>query len=200
MAKMGAFEIQQPSIEGTPDALRYYIPELQNAVNAEPFDIARYKRAQAKQMRLNRAYLLQLTKLKDRLSKKSYSLFCNPKAPLFDADLFEFSFGDGVGSSAGVDLYRSRKALVRARFKSFDGKMLHILTYKDIAAFDAKLPAVRWFGSSFAERRMDSLIHHELTSINNKLMQHSYLFVSGATVTVQFQRVKWDTQRISSRA
>jgi hypothetical protein len=70
-----------------------------------------------------------LNALVSRLSKQTFSLFSDPREPLFDADLLKFSFGDSLQYAAARSRRRVLKMAVRAVFGSFDEETLHTLTY-----------------------------------------------------------------------
>jgi len=186
-------EVVQPNPAAIPAPLRYYDPELQDAPNTEPYDADRYQRARAKAKQLNAAYIEELITLAPRLSKRTLSLFSDPQEPLFDADLFEFSFGDSTQYAEARSRRRKLKFAIRATFGSFDGDSLHLLSYRGIKGLTVNVPIERWY-----ERwgnRIDSLLSHELTSAGD-LMNHSFLFASGAALSITFERVSWQTKRI----
>jgi hypothetical protein len=83
---------------------------------------------------------------------------------------------------------------VRALFCSFDSKTLHSLTYKQVASLSANILIERWF--DWGHRRIDSLLSDELTDVNGALMEHTYLFVSGTVISIQFAAVIWETTRV----
>lgn len=179
----------QPNPNAVLLPLRYYDPELQNAMNAEPFDKTRLQRAYEQAKRLTTEYLKQLADIEDRVNKQTFKLLSDEKQPLFDADLFELSMGDAL-EHLPLAKRRRLSSAVRARFGSFDGTRLHTLTYSRIAAIHVNASEERWFdrrsGSCF-----DSLLTHELTAINESLMQHAFLFVSGASISIRFERFQW---------
>jgi hypothetical protein len=189
----------QPNLVAVPAPLRYYDPELQNALNAEPFDKESFQRASEKGKQLNAAYRRQVAALAPRVSKRTLSLFSDPKQPLFDADLFEFSFGDSLGYLVPRRRRRTQTTSVRATFCSFDGNTLHLLTYSQVAVLNVNVPPDRWFEWPLGRNRIDSLLANELTAVDAKLMQHAFLFVSGATISIRFERVKWETRRNNRR-
>lgn len=188
------FEVAQPNPAGIPAPLRYYDPELQDALNAEPYDADRFQRARAKAKQLNAAYMEALNPLASRLSKQTFSLFSDPREPLFDADLFEFSLGDSLQYAAPSSRRRTLKMAVRATFGSFDGKTLHTLSYGGVKALSVNVPMERWYECGGS--RIDSLLSHELTSEQAGQMRHAFLFASGAALSITFERVTWRTKRI----
>jgi hypothetical protein len=184
---------QQPNSAAIPSPLRYYHPELQNAWNAEPFVKDRVLRAQDKGKKLQAAYRRQLATLAPRISKQTFARFSDSRAPLFDADLFEFSFGDSLGFAISKSRNRQLATTIQAIFSSFSGDKLHILTYSNITALNVNVPSDRWFDAR-GTKRIDSLLADELTPVDAKFMQHACLFASGATITIQFERVRWQTR------
>jgi hypothetical protein len=186
--------VAQPNSVATPSPLRYYDPELQDALNTEPYDADRFQRARAKAKQLNAAYMEELNALASRLSQRTLSLFADPQEPLFDADLFEFSFGDSLQHAAARSRRRALKMTVRAAFGSFDEETLHTLTYRGVKALNVNVPMERWYERGGS--RIDSLLSHELTSAGVGLMRHAFLFASGAALSVIFERVRWETKRI----
>jgi hypothetical protein len=189
----------QPEKNATPSPLRFYDPEIQNAWNAEPPDKDRIERANQKAAELKAAYLRQLIDLSGRISKKTLSLFSDPKQPLFDADLFKFSVGDALTYSIPRKRKLRLSTAVEATFCSFDGKTLHDLTYTGVASVNLDIPTERWFSLPTGGSRIDSLLANELTASNPQLMKHAFLFVSGATISIEFKQVKWTTRRHRSR-
>jgi hypothetical protein len=183
----------QPNPKAIPAPLQYYDPELQDALNVEPYDADRLQRARAKSKQLHAAYMKQLAALAPRLSKRTYSLFSDPKQPLFDSDLSIFSFGDSLGYAAKTRRRRKLETSIKAVFCSFDEKTLNELTYKGIESFNANIPVERWY--EMWRNRIDSLLADELTSADANLMQHAFLFASGATISITFERVIWKTMR-----
>jgi len=181
----------QPNPAAIPSPLRYYDPELQNALNTEPFDTDRFQHARSRAKELNAAYLKGLSSLASRLSKRTFALFADPKEPMFDSDLFEFSFGDSIQHTAVKSRRRTWEMTVQATFCSFDEKTLHLLAYRGVKALSVNVPAERWFAS----RRIESLLSHELTDEKSGLMQHAFLFASGAAISITFERVRWQTKR-----
>jgi hypothetical protein len=112
---------------------------------------------------------------------------------MFDSDLLEFSFGDSIQYTTVSSRRRALEMTVEATFRSFDEKTLHLLTYKGIKALSVNVPAERWF--AHGRVRIDSLLSHELTSEENGLMQHAFLFASGASFLITSERVRWQTRR-----
>jgi hypothetical protein len=193
--KNRSLTVLQPNMDAVPSPLRFYDPELQNAWNAEPFDKVRLQRASQNAKELNLAYLRQMKDLVDRVSKRTFALFSDPEQPLFDADLFELSIGDALKYAVPKRRRVAPSTSVRATFRSFDSKTLHVLTYNRIASVNFNLPHDRWFSWPSGGSRIDSLLAHELTSMDATLMKHAFLFVSGATISIHFERVKWETRR-----
>jgi hypothetical protein len=188
----------QPNACAIPSPLRFYDPELQNALNVEPFDVERLQRARAKAKQLNAAYLGGLAELASRMSKRTFSLFSDPRDPMFDSDHVEFSIGDSLMLLAAGNRQKTLEMGVRATFRSFDGKTLHLLTYKGIKALSVNVPSERWFDQW--RSRIDSLLAHELTGEEVGYMQHAFLFASGAAISITFERVRWHTRQIPSKS
>jgi hypothetical protein len=184
----------QPNLNAVPASLRYFDPEVQNAANAEPLDMDRFIRANAKGQQLKAAYLEALTALAPRLSKRTFSLFADPREPLFDSDLAAFSAGDLLPFATSGTRRMRMELNVQATFRSFDLKTLHQLRYRGIKSLNFNFPAERWFdwGDSVA-----SLLAHELTGEQTGPMQHAFYFVSGATLSITFERVSWQAKRNS---
>ncbi|NUQ27686.1 MAG: hypothetical protein HOQ35_04110 [Acidobacteriaceae bacterium] len=154
----------------------------------------RFIRANAKGQQLKAAYLEALRALAPRLSKRAFSLFADPREPLFDSDLVVFSAGDLLPFATSGTRRLRTELNVEATFRSFDLKTLHRLTYKGIKSLNFNFPAERWFdwGDCVA-----SLLAHELTGEQTGPMQHAFYFVSGATISVTCERVSWQTKRNS---
>ena len=189
----------QPNRKAIPPPLRYYDPELQDALNVEPFDEDRLQRARAKAVRLNSAYLEEISGLAPRLSRRTFSKFSDPRQPLFDSDLLEFAFGDSLGYPVTTKgRQRTLMMAVRAAFRSFNEKLIHVLTYSDVDSLSVNVPAETWYARC-GKKRIDCLLADELTSVDSGLMSHAFLFVSGASVSITFERVRWETKRDSSQ-
>ncbi len=183
----------QSNYSAIPQPLRFYDPELQEALNAEPFDSSRYEKARQNARALHQAYLKQMKVLEPRLSKKAYRMFADPTQPLFDSDLLEFAFGDSVGVSPKSSRRNRLRLSIRAVFRSFDENLLHKLSYRKVTSLHANIPVERWFDSG--DGRIDSLLADELVGLSGSLLEHTFLFVSGARITVQFGSVGWETTR-----
>jgi hypothetical protein len=150
----------QPNACAIPSPLRFYDPELQNALNVEPFDVERLQRARAKAKQLNAAYLGGLAELASRMSKRTFSLFSDPRDPMFDSDLVEFSFGDSlmllaagikalsvnVPSERWFDQWRSRIDSLLAHELTGEevGYMQHAFLFASGAAISITFERVRW--------------------------------------------------------
>jgi hypothetical protein len=183
----------QPSPDAIPAPLQYYDPELQNSLNIEPFDEERFQRARVKSKKLHAAYLKEVSSLSPRLNKSTFLRFSDSRQPLFDSNLLEFSLGDSLSNAEMRCHRKTLEMVVQAEFRSFDEKILHRLTYKKIKALNVNVPSERWF--EMGRKNLDSLLADELTSVDAKLMQHSFLFASGATISITFERVRWETMR-----
>jgi hypothetical protein len=190
--------VVQPNLNGVPDSLTYYDPELQNAWNADPPDAARLARANSKSRQLHSEYMKQLSKLRPRLSQRTYKRFAAEQDSLFDSNLLEFTFGDRVGF-AGKEKGTRPRTVALATLLSFDENTLHELHYRDIEFMQANLPEQQWF-SWGRGRQIDSLLAHELTSDGKARMQHELLFASGAAISIGFTHVTWDTRRSSKHS
>jgi hypothetical protein len=182
-----------PNPAAIPAQLRFYDPELQNALNSEPWDPARFERARAKSRGLHAAYLKQLAKLAPRLSKRTYSRFSDSRQPLFDGDLLQFSFGDSLSHSRNAPRRKRFETSIQVIFRSFDGKTEHILSYRNIKSLNVTVPSERWFNQ--VPNCIHSLLADELTSAGQHLMRHHFLFVTGAVIVISFERVRWETRR-----
>ncbi|MBB5061187.1 hypothetical protein HDF16_005923 [Granulicella aggregans] len=91
------------------------------------------------------------------------------------------------------------RTTVEATFCSFDGDTLHDLTYSGIASVNVDVPNARWFSWPTGRSRIDSLLANELTALNTELMKHTFLFVSGATISIESKQVRWKTRSNRSR-
>jgi hypothetical protein len=183
-----------PNPAAIPTQLRFYDPELQNALNSEPWDPARFERARAKSRKLRDAYLKQLAKLAPRLSKRTFSRFSNSRNPLFDSDLLQFSFGDSLSHARIAPRINRFETSIQAIFRSFDGKTDHILSYKNIKSLNVTVPSERWF--DMFGNRISSLLTDELTSARRHMMRHQFLFETGAVIVITFERVRWETKKV----
>ncbi|HWR15975.1 MAG TPA: hypothetical protein VN577_14195 [Terriglobales bacterium] len=185
-------------MNANPEPLTYYDRELQNAWNAEPFDPDRLRRAHEKSKQLYRAYNKQLRKLRPRLAKRTYERFTDEKDPLFDSNLLEFTFGDALGTAKKA-IVRPSQAAVRATFLSFDEKTLHELRYRKLESLQVDLPTEPWFHWG-GHKQIDSLLSHELTANGRSLMQHKFLFASGAVIAVTFAEMTWKTVGLAKKS
>jgi hypothetical protein len=189
----------QPNPNSVLEALTYYDPELQNALNLEPFDSERFERARAKSKQLHDEYIRQLEKLRSRLNQRTYARFADEREPLFDSNLFEFTFGDCLGVAETKRRARRSRTSASATFRSFDGKTLHVFRYRNIEFLRVNVTSERWFDMG-GGGQIDSLLAHELTGAPDALLQHKYLFASGAAICIGFSQVIWDTHRVSKQA
>jgi len=135
----------------------------------------------------------EVSSLAPRLSKRTFSLFSDPRQPLFDSDLLGFSFGDLLHYMPGRNRRKALETAVEATFRSFDQKTLHLLSYKGIEALSVNVPSERWF--EMKRKSIDHLLADELTSAGANRMQHAFLFASGAVISITFERVRWETKR-----
>jgi hypothetical protein len=186
--------VLQPNPNCVLEPLTYYDPELQNAGSAKTSDPERLQRAIAKSEQLRAEYRNQLKKLRSRLNQRTYSRLADAHDPLFDSDLLEFTFGDRLGFSSKAPRTRLRTR-VCATFLSFEQDILHQLRYRHIESLRVNVPVERWFAWSNGAKEIGNLLAHELTAVDESLMQHKFLFSSGAAVTVVFAEIAWDTRR-----
>ena len=200
MGKKSSSEIELtplvPNPRAIPYPLQFYDPEIQIAINTEPFDKPRMERAYRKAEVLRQAYLEQLQPLRFRLALPTYRRLSNPRKPLFDSNLISFSVGDAVG---GIREGRRWKGIpsALAKFLSFDQKTIHTLRFSGLDHMSCNLPQYRWFSWSSGSREFDSLIHDELTPYKDQLMRHRFLFSSGAAIDIVFARMVWSATRVN---
>lgn len=186
--------VLQPNPNCVLEPLTYYDPELQNAGSAETSDPERLQRAIAKSEQLRAEYRNQLRKLRSRLNQRTYVRLEGAHDPLFDSNLLEFTFGDRLGFSNKARRTRLRTS-VRATFLSFEEDTLHELRYRHIESLRVNVPVERWFEWGYGAKEIGNLLAHELTAVDDSLMQHKFLFTSGAAITVVFAEMAWDTRR-----
>jgi hypothetical protein len=180
--------VVQPNLKGLPEPLAYYDPELQNAWNEDAANPKRLERAVVRSRKLRAAYLKQLSSLRSRVNKRTYRLFSADRDPLFDSNLFEFTFGDYLGFATRLRKVRPHVE-IRAAFLSFEEDTLHELRYGGIQSLRVNVPDERWFERGGNE--IDSLLAHELLGAGKELMQHTCLFVSGTSIVIRCGQLSW---------
>jgi hypothetical protein len=88
---------------------------------------------------------------------------------MFDSDLVEFSWRFASARSTR----RRLELTIRATFRSFDAKTMHLLTFEGIKVLSAC---------------------HKLTDEGVELMRHAS-FESGAKISITYERVRRQTKR-----
>jgi hypothetical protein len=177
---------------GTPKALKYYDPELQNAANSD--DAERYRTALRKHARLRNSYLRHLGMIRDRVSRAAYARLSAERNPLFDNNLLAFTVGDGFGNVLSTKGWNP-KTRAEASFVDFDLKKVHLLSYSGLDCLQLNMPHEQWFDSGNRRNRdIDSLIHNELTAAGSDLLRHTFLFTTGTTIEITFRKLRWITK------
>jgi hypothetical protein len=184
--------VQRPNPICVLEPLTYYDPELQNAGCEETSNPERLQRAFAKSEQLRAEYKKQLKNLRSRLNQHAYAHLMAERDPLFDSNLLQFTFGDRLGFGNKVRRTRLRTS-VRATFLNFEGDRLHELSYRHIESLRVNVPIERWFEWGDGVKAIDCLLAHELTGSGDSLMQHKFLFSSGAAIAIVFAGMNWNT-------
>jgi hypothetical protein len=181
--------------------MKYFTKEFPKADNDPSLSKAQQESVHRKFLRNCRAYSKQLEKLRPRLSKQAWNFFYFGFARwgLHDARLLSFAAGDGLEYRAdGRQPFRinKQKAVARIRILDRHQNLLCTFTCRGVskAVFDYPSDDPLWDLG-----RIDDLLTYELTAADGRHLRLEFLFASGATILVEFTRLKFTRQRIRRR-
>jgi hypothetical protein len=148
-----------------------------------------------------KAYRKQLSKLAGRISQAAWNFFYFGFGGwgLHDAHLLSFAAGDGLDHPAdGSHQFNcnTQKAKVRLLIPNHDQNLLYSFTCSDIrkTVFDYPTDDPLWNWG-----RLDFVLTYELTAVNKRYLRLEFLFSSGATILVEFARLKFKRKRLPTR-
>jgi hypothetical protein len=147
-----------------------------------------------------RAYQKQLDKLEGRVSRQAWNFFALGFGGwgLHDARLLAFSVGDGLDHSPNNRQpfdKNKQKAKVRILILNRKQTLLYSFICNDVRKTVFKYPVQT---SRWNTRQIEMLDTYELTSVNKDYLSLEFLFSSNTTLLVEFGRLKFKRQRVSS--
>jgi len=155
------------------------------------------KQEQIRQRRMM-AYLRQLEKLRDRISKPAFWFFAHGfcDESLHDGRLLSFVAGDGLAyvPDRSIPFRVSRpKSSVVIQILNFHNDALYTFRYKGLRRIICDKPPHRHFTNA---DDFDDLLMYELTQVNDHYLRHEYEFASGASIIVEFRQLIFRRQPI----
>jgi hypothetical protein len=181
--------------------VRYFTKELAKADGSQSLSKAQQAAISRKFLRNLKAYHKQLEKLRPRLSKQAWNFFYFGfgRWGLHDAEMLSFAIGDGLDYRAnGGRPFKINKAKTTARVEILSRLQDLLCTFAcssvSKAIFD--YPTDDPFEGS---RRIDMLLTYELTAADSRHLRLEFLFCSGATILLEFTRLKFNRKRIARR-
>ena len=148
-----------------------------------------------------KAYSKQLEKLRPRVSEQAWNFFYLGFARwgLHDARLLSFAAGDGLDYEVnGKAPFRINKQRAKVQIKILNRHQNLLCTFacsgvsKAVFDYPSADPLSNW-------GRVDDLLTYELTAADGRDLRLEFLFASGATILVEFTRLKFRRQRIRRR-
>jgi hypothetical protein len=181
--------------------MEYFAKEFAKADNDPSLSKAQDAAIHRKFFRASKAYSKQLQKLRPRLSKQAWNFFYLGfgRWGLHDAELLSFAVGDGLDYRAdGRHPFAINKAKTTARIRILNRHQNLLCTFTCSGVLKAVFdyPTDDPLGDS---RRVDMLLTYELTAADSRHLCIEFLFVSGATILVEFTRLKFSRERIHRR-
>lgn len=177
--------------------MKYYLRETQDVLNDDygtPEFVEYAKEIKRKQSELHNDYLAQLAMLRSRLTEKTYKLLSTYSDPLFDSNLMAISIGDSVRKNIKYgSVWFHTEAMIR--LITFDEDAIYTLKYRAVQSAKFDLPHARWYESS-QRREIGCLLSHEVVAIDELFLSHEFLFTSGATINIEFQKLDVVKQRL----
>ena len=139
-------------------------------------------------------YREALEELKPRLSKKVWEFFYYGYGPtgLHDASLLKFTIGDGVFYEAGgkAPLFKNyRKVNVLIEMLNYEQDLHYVFDLRKPVKISCNIDSVDMQG-------IGDLYTYELFAVDDKYLQLGFLFVSGAIIIVQFQKLVFTRSKI----
>jgi hypothetical protein len=181
--------------------MKYFTKEFPKADNSRSLSNLQQAAIHRKFLRNCKAYRKQLTKLEGRISQEAWNFiyFGFGRWGLHDAHLLSFAAGDGLDHPADGSLpfnYDTQKAKVRFLILNWHQNLLYSFNCSGIrkAVFDYPTDDPLWNLG-----RLDYILTYELTAVNERFLRLEFLFSSGATILVEFVRLRFKRQRVRTR-
>ena len=145
-------------------------------------------------------YHRELETLKSRVSFSAWKFFRNGFARygLHDARLLSLKFGDGLNYTAdGNKPFRINRQRTSAQieFLNYEQNFHYLFDLRGISRIRNDIFIEE---DSFA-KSIGDLYTYELTAVDKDNLQLGYLFASGATITIQFQKLVFRRHRIKRK-
>lgn len=182
--------------------MRYFTKDFPKADNNPRLSKAQQKAMHRLFLRRSAAYDRQLRALRHRLSKQAWNFFYFGfgRWGLHDAQLLTCTFGDGLDYKPnGLHPLRVNKEKVKARIQILDRhqNLLCTFTCRGIskAVFDYPTDDPLWNDRGC----VDMLLTYEMTAASDRYLRLEFLFASGATIKVEFERLHFKRERIRRR-
>jgi hypothetical protein len=181
-----------------PPPMKYFTKEFIKADNDSSLTKAQSQKIDKKFNRNCKAYRRQLGRLESRISKQAWNFFYFGfgRWGLHDARLMSFTVGDGLDYRPdGKQPFRinKQKAKVRIKILNHDQNLLCAFNCSGIRKVAFEFPSDDPLWNS---GQVDDLHSYELTEAGKHFMCLEFLFTSGATILVEFARLKFDRKRI----
>lgn len=182
--------------------MKYFVEKSSRTVKSRPSSGLQVDAINRKWLRDWTAYKKQLEKLEGRVSRQAWNFFYFGfgRWSLHDAHLLSFAAGDGLdfaGDGGHRFKYNDEKSKVRIMILNRHQNLLCTFSCNDIRRvfFNDPPEQAPWNWSRF-----DYLDRYELTSVNKRYLRLEFLFSSGATILVEFSRLKFSRQRVQTAA
>ncbi|HWN10254.1 MAG TPA: hypothetical protein VNO50_13470 [Pyrinomonadaceae bacterium] len=165
------------------DWIEQTTPELRKAEKRFESAVADYRR--------------ELERLKPRVSQAAWDFFRhgNNETGLHDARLLSLKVGDGLNYVPdGVTPFRvnRQRTATIVEFLNYEQSFEYVFDLRRVHRISTDLFVEK---ESFAKSLGDLYIY-ELVAINEKLLQLGFLFATGATIGIQFERLVFRRRRI----
>ena len=181
--------------------MKYFTKEIAKADNDPSLSKSQQAAIDRQFIRNVNAYRHQLEKLRPRLSNQAWRFFYRGfgRWGLHDAELLSFAVGDGVDyRTDGRQPFRINRAKTTVRIKILSRlqDLLYVFDCRGVSKAVFDYPTADPFEGS---RRIDMLLSYELTAADSRNLRLEFLFCSGATILLEFTRLKFNRKRIARR-
>ena len=178
--------------------MKYFTRELLSA--SDDSSLTKVQRA-AISRRFDRtceAYRRQLSKLKPRISKQAWNFFCLGfgRWGLHDARLISFTVGDGLDYTIdGKRPFRvnTQRAKVRIQILNRHQNLFCTFTCNGIRKTAFNFVDIEPLSN---KGRVENLDTYELSGVGKRHLCLEFLFTSGGTIMVEFERLRFERKRI----
>jgi hypothetical protein len=142
-------------------------------------------------------YRRALESLKPRVSGAAWDFFRHGfgEQGLHDARLLSLKVGDGLNytpDGGSPFLLNRQRTLAIVEFLNYEQSLHYVFDLRGVSRVTSDLFA----GEQSFAKSLGDLYIYELTAIDEKGLQLGFLFASGASVVVQFQRLVFRRRRI----